>query len=136
MGYLDAQYLALDPSVFGITLDDPLPNTPDWTVSATASYRIGLGSDISLTPNVGWSFQDAVTNTAIQVPRLDQPAYHLVNGGVTLGLMDDTLKVNLGVKNLTDETYLVSGADTVAIGTVYGTYGLPRTWYLRFDFDF
>lgn len=136
LGYLDAKYTRLDPAVFGIALNDPLPNTPEVTISATASYRIQATPEVSVTPNVGWSYQDAVTNTAVRQPLLDQPSYHLVNGGVTLGLMDDTLKVNVGVKNLLDETYLVSGQDTPAIGTVYGTYGLPRTWYVRLDFDF
>jgi iron complex outermembrane receptor protein len=62
----------------------------------------------------------------------------LLNGRITLAANGDAgWQVNAGVKNITDEHYLVAGFDTSDnFGSSTVTFNMPRTWDIGFNFKF
>jgi iron complex outermembrane receptor protein len=40
----------------------------------------------------------------------------------------------LGVENLTDKRYLVTGNNNPSVGVISGTYSTPREWYFTVRF--
>lgn len=133
VGYLDAEYTELDPSVVGITLDSRFPNAPKWTTNASVSYQHSLLSGHTLTTRMDWFYRTTASNTAIERAVLTQDGYSLLNASIAFETNDGNWSIVLSGKNLSDETYLIDGNLTEAFGTTYGTYALSRTWALNLE---
>lgn len=133
VGYLDAEYTKLSPGVVNITLDSRLPSAPKWTTNFSASYEYTTPSANTITPRIDWFYTSTTTNVSGDFPSQVQDGYSLLNASVAFETTDGKWRAALSGKNLTDEIYLVSGDETAAIGTVYGTYGLPRTWAFNLE---
>jgi len=135
IGYLDAEYKQVDITAAaagtggGVTADDMLQNAPEWTLSAGVSYDFDLGNAGLVTPRVDWSYRSKVANDAVNTPLLIQGGYHIVNASVAYRTADELWKVTAGVKNLTNEKYLVSGYEDAGAGITEGVYARPREWF-------
>ena len=45
--------------------------------------------------------------------------------------------VRAGVRNLTDETYMIEGQEFASVGNIQTAYyGLPRNWYVSVRYNF
>ena len=131
VGYVDARYTQLDPGVT-VTLADKFVNTPDWTASASADvdlFQLGGGQ---ITAHADYSYKSSIARDAVNTPLLIAGSTHIV--GATIGWMSADEKFQLvgGVKNLTDERYIVSGTQVDAIGATSVNYSRPREYYLTF----
>ncbi|MEX1147181.1 MAG: TonB-dependent receptor [Sphingomonadales bacterium] len=136
VGFLDAEYRDVDIAAFGggtgggVDETDRLQNAPKWTLSAGVSYDIELGGNGLLIPRVDWNYRSTVANDAVNTPLLIEGGYHLVNAAVTYLSPNELWRVTGGVKNLTDETALVSGYEDAGAGLTEGVYSRPREWFM------
>lgn len=137
-GYLDASYDSLSPRALqsGITLASRLPNTSEWQYGASVSYEFALSEGLTLRPHVDWSYRSSIELDAANAPLLHQPGYSLVNAVLTLTPPDERWAVSLSGRNLTDETYLVSGIAQYNIGEIEGQYARPQEWAVGLQYRF
>lgn len=126
IGYLDAEYVELDASVAELTKDSSLVNSPEWNINFAGQYEFDLGSSGSLTTRVDYSYTSEIYNDSPNHPLLRQGSNSLVNLSATWRDSEDLWSATLAGKNVTDETYLVTG--TSGSGIIEGVYGLPSTW--------
>ncbi|MFQ5533363.1 MAG: TonB-dependent receptor [Sphingomonadales bacterium] len=143
VGFMDADYTALDPSVAlatdirTITLDSKLPNAPKWQLNGAISYTHSLASGAALATRFDVSYRSLTFNDALNFPEIAQPGYALVNGSITYVAPGDNWEVTFFVRNLTDKRYLVSGfANALTQGTADGIVGRPREWAVRVGYSF
>jgi iron complex outermembrane receptor protein len=141
IGYLDAEYTEIEsnngvplPGIV-IDLDSKLVNAPKWNIVAAAQYDYSLGDWGTLTPRLDVSHTSTVYNSPENDLRLRQGGNTLLNLSMTWRDVNDVWSVTAAGKNVTDETYLVTGVS--GSGIVEGVYGLPATWSLsiRRNFD-
>lgn len=145
VGYLDAGYDELDPSVTGeggnatpVFITNELVNTPEWSVALGAAYTMDIGDWATLTPRVDWSYHDEQHNDAVNTPQLFQDDYGLLNASVTLQTTDGRWEGMAGVRNITDEEFLITGnsAFGTAASYVEQVYGRPRAWFVSVQYNF
>jgi len=107
-----------------------LPDAPGLSWNLNASYKIGLGSDWTLTPygevnHVSKLFKELDNFVAV-------PAYTLVNARLTFAAPDERYSFGLFGRNLTKEVYFVGIIPAAnGAGVVSGTQrivGAPRTY--------
>lgn len=133
IGYLDADYLEIDPRAVatGLTLEHDLVNTPEWSLNASASYSVdfmGLGS---LTSRIDWSYKDDYANDAFNEPLLNQESYSLLNASFAFISNDELWSLVLSGKNLSDERYKIAGfADLITQSSAEASFGRPSEWAL------
>ncbi|MFV3077218.1 TonB-dependent receptor [Niveispirillum fermenti] len=106
--------------------------TPDYQFSVSANYAIDVGSDMRLSTNVAYVYQDNIfwgpENTNVE------PGYGLLDARVSLGTTDGAWQFTVYGKNLTDKLYRTSiipfAGDEVSL------YGAPRTYGARLSTRF
>ncbi|RHW17743.1 TonB-dependent receptor [Sphingomonas gilva] len=127
LGYIDAEYLEysviIGPPGEGVPTNVApfrgIQNTPEFTASGTLGATLPLG-DGDLTPNVTVSHRSSTQQFEIANPYLDQPAYTLVDAGITYRWAEDRFSIGLYGKNLTDERYITSGYPFIATNPTTG----------------
>ncbi len=142
IGYLDAEFkefFASNPASPGVIQNfasvTPVINAPDWTLSADAQYRFDIGSG-KATARIGYQWRD---DTSIAPPPFtrtsptDQPAYGLLDLGLSYQTADSHWRLAVDAKNVTDKWYRTAGYDFGTTGTFanvsqIGYYGPPRTY--------
>lgn len=130
LGYLDAGYTRLSPTVLGITLDTPLPLTPKWTYSLGAQYRIPLGSERGeLALRADYNYRGRVSYQLEADPLEIQDGYGLLNLRATYALPGDALEISVFGTNVTGEDYFTSAQSTlIGTGTAFASVGDPAEW--------
>jgi iron complex outermembrane receptor protein len=138
VGHLDAEYTRLSPQVAGITLNTPLPLTPEWTYSASGAYRQPLGERIGeVRLRADYNYRGTVSYQLEADPLEVQDGYGLLNLRATYVLPNDRIQLSLFGTNVTDEYYLTNAQDTLAgNGTAFGGVGRPREWGLELSLRF
>jgi iron complex outermembrane recepter protein len=149
VGYLDAQFTAVAPSVSrpdvagtipglreGAFVGAPLPKTAKWSVNISPRYELDLANGGSVVVLADWSRRSEVWNDVARYLPLRRPAIDLVNASVSYREPEGRWDLTAGVTNLTDERYLVSGGANDAAGVYFGSYNRPREWYARLGFEF
>lgn len=135
VGWIDAKYTDLDPSAT-LQKDFLFVNTPEWSYSLAADYSLPLKNGSEWLFHVDYAYKDKMANEGENNPFLISDEVSLVNALVAFTSSDDHWKISLGIRNLTDERYLVAGQNQPGIGYVAGTYNRPREWYLAYNFNF
>lgn len=133
-GYMDAEYTKLDPGVsFGI--DNKLPDTAPWTVSASLEHVVTLGSGADVKLRLDGSYKAKTYKDPGNSRFLIQDPYTIVNARIGYEAADGRWGVALFGTNLLDELYLTNGLDLIAtFGFIESYYGRPREWGLEFSF--
>lgn len=131
VGYIDAQYTELSPDAV-IKKGFLFNNTPERSASLSAEYFSYLESGSTLKYFVDYSYSSEQANDAENTPELITDSLSTVNASLTFKAESDLWDVSFGVKNLTDERYIVSGFRQPGAGVIDGTYSRPREWYLTF----
>ncbi len=132
IGYLHGRYERIAPTVPDLTLDSRLTDSPEWSANLSA---IGSLTD-SLSARIDWSYRSATFNDAENTPELRQEAFHLLNASTTWhcsGCRERAWSATLGVRNATDEHYLISGYSLPVQGPVASSYARPREWFLTVE---
>ena len=142
LGYIDAEYSQLSDEVVNnpspILPTNKLVNTPELTSAVGAAYTFDVGSWGTLTPRVDWFYKDEEYNDAVNTPQLLQDSYSLLDAALILESFDEHWRVILAGKNLTDETYLITGnsAFITATGYVEQVYGRDTEWWISAKYSF
>lgn len=149
VGYLDAHFTEVASSVSrpdvagpipglreGAFVGAPLPKTAEWSTNISPRYELDLANGGSVVLLADWSHRSEVWNDVARYLPLRRPAIDLVNASVSYREPEGRWDLTLGVTNVTDERYLVSGGANDAAGVYFGSYNRPREWYARLGFEF
>jgi iron complex outermembrane receptor protein len=135
VGHLDGEYTELDlaqnltTDVLALTLDSELVNTPEWSTHLGVQYTFAFAGGAQLVPRIDWSYVSDVYKDALNFPQMHQSGYDLLDAGITWFSADGRWELSLFGKNITDETYIVSGyANALNIGTAVAALGRPAEW--------
>lgn len=145
LGFMDAEYDKLDPSVSDgginatpIGIDNDLVNTPELSASIGIAYTLDLADWATLTPRVDWSYHDEQANDALNTPQIIQDSYDLLNVSMALETNDGKWEGMLAFRNITDEAYLITGNSAFATSSAYveQVYGRPFEWSISLKYNF
>ena len=129
LGYTNAEYTDLNPPTTdlaaSLTLDAWLPNTPEWTASASAEYTVPVAWG-TLAFRIDYSHTDDLYNDAQNSPFLFQDAYDLWNTAIRYTSPTEAWEVSLFGTNLGDERYITSGDSNFGLGFHEANYNRPR----------
>lgn len=138
LGWIDAEYTKLDSRAndVGIFLDNEFNNTPEKVASIALDYNQPLASGASLALHLDYAWKDDHFNDAVNTPELAEDAFGLTNVSIRYNSPDERWYATLGVQNLTDEDYVMSGFNQPGVGYIIKTIGRPREWWLTLGMDF
>jgi iron complex outermembrane receptor protein len=148
IGWLDTEYTKLRPesqvnlNLDGspvLTLDTELANSPEWSTNASLGYLWEVSQTAVIRFRVDWSYTSSLFNDVLNTPELRRDDLHLVGASIAYQTNDGNWDVSLNARNLTDETYIVSGnAERYAgnIGYTQGVYARPREWWVSIRRNF
>ena len=136
VGYLDPEYKEIDTGATEVSLDSRFARISKWTASAAFSKELELGARGMLVPRVDWSYRSAFYSNALNSPQIRQKGYHVLDANLMWRDGEDRYNVVLGVTNLTDETYMVTGYVQPNFGNYEALYARDREWYLTLRYKF
>ena len=120
--------------------------SPEWSLTAQASYSLELGRFGTLRPWYVAAYQDEVffdpnegegAEGSLVERLLREPAYWLHNAGLTYTAPGELLEVGVWVRNFLDEEYRVQSFDfSIPNQFVLDVYGAPRTAGITFTFRY
>lgn len=136
VAYLDSKYTRVNPNNPGnvrdpdsaITVDDELPNAPEWQYNFAAAYDIDSSFGV-FTPRVDLAYSDEQFNDAINSEILKRDSYTILN--LSLGFVDadERWSTALFVTNVLDETFIQGGFN--GFNYADGVISRPREWGFR-----
>ncbi|WP_439620808.1 TonB-dependent receptor [Hyphomonas sp.] len=138
VGYVDAEYTELEPSVaaLGISESNAFAQVPEWTGSLSASYEFDLGPG-SVLPRIDIAYQSESFMDAVNTESLKQDSYALVNASVAYRPDNAAWELKVFGKNLTDEEYYLGGfADLPDQGYAEAAIGRPTEWGISLAVEF
>lgn len=100
----------------------PLNNAPEWTFTVGANYEQPISSSLRLLGAINVAYKDDVY-FQVGNPATVQEGYPIVNATLGIASDDDTWRVSLFGRNLTDEHYVT--LINPLIGTVGGYHNRP-----------
>ena len=142
VGYIDAAYTSLDPSVVAydslgfvipqstITLNSKLPKTPKWKININPQYVRDLGNGMSMLAQVSYTHTSSMYNDTLNTQLLMRQATDVFDASVQVSFDDDKYAVTIGGTNITDQRFITVGSVNYAAGFVDATYNPPAQWYL------
>ncbi len=129
VGYLDAKYTELDPSVsFG--LDSAFVNTPEWSVSGSVDFDIFEAVGGTVTAHGDYAYKSNQARDAVNTPLLLSGTQNTINANLRWAQAGGRLQLTVGVLNLTDDRFITTGTQVDAVGATSVTYSKPREFYL------
>jgi iron complex outermembrane receptor protein len=136
VGFLDGRYTKLGAVALagGMSMHDMLINLPRWTASVGGTYTLPLPHDRDAGVHFDYSFKDRMARDSLNTPELVSGSFGLFNTSVFYGPDSGHWQLVLGVENLTDKRYLVTGNNNPSVGVISGTYSPPREWYFTVRF--
>ncbi len=137
IGYLHGRYDEIAPAAEGLTLDSRLTDSPEWSANLSAIASASLGST-EVSGRLDWTYRSSNFNDAENTPELEQDALHLLTASATwrcTTCRDRAWYTTLGVRNMTDEEYVVSGFASPAQGPITVSCARPREWFLTIGVD-
>ncbi len=144
LGYTNAKYTRLNNVTdAGATLtltscpnrtSDPnhvcdLPKTPKYKVYLGPQYTANLSGGGSVTFMTDWTYTAKLANDLGNTQVLIRDASTVGNAAITYSAPEDRWLFTVGLNNITDERYLVTGQNQPAVQAIYGTYSAPREWF-------
>ena len=139
LGLLNAGYDTIDPEVKAgpapLQENFKLINTPETSLNLAAQYRLELASS-SLTIRGEMNHTSEIFNDALNAPILKRDALSLINFALNWELQRTPVTLTFNIRNLTDETYVVTGFDNYVVGLSEAVYGMPQTVSIRAKYEF
>jgi len=140
LAYLDTEITELgadiDPDLDRITIGNSFVNSPEWTINASGSYTFPVSNIADLTLRLDWSWKDRNYNNWANDVEISQESFHLLNASGTFAF-NDAWELVLAARNLTDETYIVTGNyELDSFGYIEAIYAREREWSLSLKYSF
>ena len=136
IGYLDAGFDEIDQATTFLTTNSEFERVPEWSFNAAVSREFAMTSGAVVIPRVDGSYRSETFNDSFNTPQIAQDAYSIVNASLTWESANSVQSLSLGVTNLTDEDYLVTGVIGDAFQSFEGVFARPREWYLSYSYNF
>ncbi|RZJ00852.1 MAG: TonB-dependent receptor [Rubrivivax sp.] len=145
LSWLDAKYkrfedFRLDPDYPGFDLNVShahVPFSPEFTARVAVQHSIPLEKAGTLAFGGDVSYRSRTWLSVDNRDVLSQGAYTVVG---VYGVWDSpqyAWQVRAGIRNLTDETYMIEGQEFASVGNIQTAYyGLPRNWYVSLRYNF
>lgn len=136
VGYLDAHYTRIDPKApAALTINNRLPNAPDWSVHGGGQYTLRLTNGASIRMRTDYSWTSTIANDTENTPILIQDDVGLLSASVTYTMPDEHWSLTAGGTNITDERYIFTGQNNTGAGITNGTFNRPAEWYLTLSYN-
>jgi len=133
VGYLDAKYTRIAPGVgdngVNITTAFKLPKTPKLKFNIGPQLQFDLANNGRAQFNLDYTHTSSVYNDLGNTPLLRRPSLDEVNMSGTYKAPGDHWELTVGVTNLTDQRYVVTGQNQGGVAVVFATYNRPREWF-------
>jgi len=145
LSWLDAKYarfddFRLDPGYPGYDLNvnhDHVPFSPEFTARIGLQHNFSLGDAGSLGIGGDVSYRSRTWLSVDNRDVLSQKGYALVGLYGVWDSLDYSWQVRAGVRNLTDEVYMIEGQEFSSVANIQTAYyGLPRNWYVSVRYNF
>ena len=136
VGYLDPKYKEIDTGATEVSLNSRFARISKWTSSAALSKELALGGAGMLVPRLDWSYRSGFYSNALNSPQIRQESYHLLDASVMWRDDEDRYNVVLGITNLTDEKYMVTGYVQPNFGNYEALYARDRECYVTLRYKF
>jgi iron complex outermembrane recepter protein len=144
IGHLNAKYtnvlaparVAANPFQAGVFAGGELPKTPKWKFNVSPRYQVNLGNGGKVILLADYTHTSSLWNDTERAFLLKRGATDIVNGSISYKEPGEHWDVTLGMTNITNERYLVTGQAQIAGGQFYGTYSRPREWYAKLGLKF
>jgi len=136
-GYADARY---DEFFHAADLDHDFTGNkvelaPEFEYSLSIEYRQPIVSFGFFSLRADYIQKDSHYFDASNTPEFQMPAYDLINMNIGFESINGNFGVNLWVRNLTDNLYLLTR--TILFDSIkYAWYGLPRTYGIKVTYRF
>lgn len=132
VGYVDAAYTDIDEATTFVAKNNDFERISDWSVSGAISKDINLDIDGQLIARLDWSYHSSFFNDTFNTPIISQgDSYEVVNANIAWLDANQAWKVTLGVTNLLDDDYLITGI----IGDAFQSYeqmeNRGREWWIN-----
>ncbi len=135
VGFIDAEYDQVDAdALFPVT--NEFERVPEWTLNAALSREFNLQNGSVILPRIDWSYRSETFNDTFNTPQIAQDSYSLVNASVAWISTSENQRFTVGVTNLTDEDYLVTGVAGDAFQSFEGLFARSREWYASYSYEF
>jgi iron complex outermembrane receptor protein len=119
VGYINASYNDIDEATTFVSISNDFERVSEWSVSSAVSKDFNLGTRGSLQARIDWSYHSSFFNDTFNTPQIAQDdGYEIVNLNFAWHDSRDAWRVLVGVKNLTDNDYLITGI----IGDAFQSY--------------
>lgn len=128
LGYLDPEFTKIDPTATEIRLDSQFERVSKWTISASLAKSFAIGDGGEVTARGDWSYRSGMFMDALNSPELYQPAYSVFNANLTYDLPGQALSVILGVTNIANKKYSMTGVYGSSFGLYEQMFARPREW--------
>ncbi len=135
IGYQTNKYKELESSV-PWSIDNVLPDAPEWSINAGLQYAISLAGSGTLIPRLDTSFKSKTYKDTYNSEDIAQDDLWLLNGQLAWQAADERWAVTAFVTNLTDEEYITRGLHFSDFGFTTAYPGRPREWGLSASFRF
>lgn len=135
-GWLDHEYLRVDPIAAGVTEDSRIPNAPEWTATLGGTVDLMQNDFGHVFMRADWSYKASQFKMAVNSPAVFQGSYDLLNASLNWRSPNEQWLATLGATNLTNEIYKVSVVENTGIGYAQAVVSRPREWYLRLKYNF
>lgn len=130
---LDPEFPGYDPTVS----HDHVPFSPDWTARIALQHGFPLANGGMVSVGGDVSYRSRTWLSVDNRDNLSQGAYTLVGAYGVWDSPQYAWQVRAGVRNLTDETYMVEGQEFASVGNIQTAYyGWPRNWYVSLRYNF
>lgn len=131
VGYTDAKFTDIDPSVTDITLDSVVTFVPKWTASLGAQYTIPAPSlNGEVVARVDYSYRDKVAFNPTPTSYNTQNAISLVNARLSYKSDNDDWEISGYIRNITNKRYKLWANDLYnsAFGIAFAWWSDPREY--------
>ena len=137
VGYIDASYNEVNPLAAGISLNNELPVTPEWTVHLGAEYEVDLATAGALRLRADYSWRSDVFFQAENALFDKGEEVGLLNLRATYTLPSQMTSISVFGRNVTDETYLSNAQDVRGpLGVAPAQLGETAEWGVELSVDF
>lgn len=137
-GWQDAEYTALGAGALaaGLSLQDELIRTPDFSGSLRIAYLWSLASGADIESRLSWVHKSKTHFEPVNDDFVAESGYDAVNISTTFSPAAGNWSLRLGLNNVTDERYIVAGDANGAIGYRLAVFARPRNWFASFNYSF
>jgi len=137
VGYVDAGYTDIDEAVTFVAKSNDFERVSDWSLSAAISKDFNLAVGGRLVTRIDYSYHSSFFSDTFNTPEIAQDdSYEIVNANVAWLNSDESWKVTLGITNLLDDDYLVTGIFGDAFQSYEQMENRGREWWITVAKEF